>query len=695
MILPPFLRWSWNTSFQWRIPFVFSLFVLTPAVARGQRQDASVEALANVLAAEDARNYDGPLLRTAARNSDPTVRRHVALAIGRIGSSDGLPTLLELITDPDSIVQADAVFALGLLRDSTAIPALQALVLKPAPGAAQLPRIEAVSAIALIGTTAGEQFFSDLLGRSATYASSHKPPGIVDRALAEAWRLGPDAPVALILPFAVSPDPRVRWHAVFSLGRIHTLQAAGVLLLALEDSVPLVRATAVRELVGSFADSAGIDRKALAVRVRRLAIDPDPLVRIAALRSLGTLGSAASASTAIERLGDSVLNVRVQAIQTLGALGGPAAKAALMERVDSGLFAMRRVALVNLALVSRNDAMAKAAAWLRDRDWRIRATAAEALGFAGGDSAATLLTQALNDADARVSAAAFSGLVTADNTKARALARTLLLHPDAEVRALAAAQIAGVARPADITALMDGYARSVGDPIPDARLSMLDAMARVALKDPSYAGAVADSFMQRFPKTQDYLVRRVAALRFPILAARWPAPTPVETGLDLDDYRDIVNRLLWPAEKNGTVPTAVIETDRGKIEITLNPADAPLTISALMRLINRRYFDGGSWHRVVPGFVVQDGDPRGDGSGGPGFALRDELGRRTFETGVVGIALDGPDTGGSQYFITLAPQPQLNASYTVIGRVNSGLDVLAQLVQGDRIRSIRIKVTSE
>jgi cyclophilin family peptidyl-prolyl cis-trans isomerase len=118
-------------------------------------------------------------------------------------------------------------------------------------------------------------------------------------------------------------------------------------------------------------------------------------------------------------------------------------------------------------------------------------------------------------------------------------------------------------------------------------------------------------------------------------------------------------------------------------------ADAPLTVNAFLRLADRGFFDGGTWHRVVPGFVAQDGDPRGDGFGGPGFALRDEVGRQRYGAWMVGLALDGPDTGSSQFFITLAPQPHLDAIYPLFGRVESGFDVISGVTQGDRIRRVR------
>jgi len=122
--------------------------------------------------------------------------------------------------------------------------------------------------------------------------------------------------------------------------------------------------------------------------------------------------------------------------------------------------------------------------------------------------------------------------------------------------------------------------------------------------------------------------------------------------------------------------------------VELLPAEAPLTVAAFLSLVDRRYFDGSTWHRVVPNFVVQDGDPRGDGWGGPGFALRDEVNPLRYETGTVGMALSGPDTGGSQFFITHSPQPHLDGTYTVFGRVVSGLGALDAIGQGERIRSI-------
>jgi cyclophilin family peptidyl-prolyl cis-trans isomerase len=150
------------------------------------------------------------------------------------------------------------------------------------------------------------------------------------------------------------------------------------------------------------------------------------------------------------------------------------------------------------------------------------------------------------------------------------------------------------------------------------------------------------------------------------------------------DYRRAVSR------KNGTVK-AVLTTEKGTFTIDLLPEDAPLTVDNFIKLARSKYFDGLEVHRVVPNFVMQDGDPRGDGNGGPGWSIRCELNMVPYDRGAVGMALSGKDTGGSQWFVTHAPQPHLDGGYTVFGRVNdTGMKVVDNIVRGDKIITVRI-----
>jgi len=137
-------------------------------------------------------------------------------------------------------------------------------------------------------------------------------------------------------------------------------------------------------------------------------------------------------------------------------------------------------------------------------------------------------------------------------------------------------------------------------------------------------------------------------------------------------------------------PHVYIEMEKGTIEIELDVLDAPITASNFITLARKGYFDGLTFHRVVRNFVAQAGDPRGDGEGGPGYTIRDELNQEPYLRGTVGMALAWRDTGGSQFFITHSPQPHLDARYTVFGRVISGMEVVDGINQWDVIRRIRV-----
>jgi peptidyl-prolyl cis-trans isomerase B (cyclophilin B) len=140
-------------------------------------------------------------------------------------------------------------------------------------------------------------------------------------------------------------------------------------------------------------------------------------------------------------------------------------------------------------------------------------------------------------------------------------------------------------------------------------------------------------------------------------------------------------------------PRAVIVMERGgEIWIELFPEDAPKTVESFVALARRGFYDGLTFHRVVPGFVVQGGDPQGDGSGGPGYRLKAEFNQRRHVRGTVAMArAQDPDSAGSQFYICFGPQPHLDGQYTVFGQVVEGMDVVDRIQRGDRMRTIRIE----
>jgi peptidyl-prolyl cis-trans isomerase B (cyclophilin B) len=140
----------------------------------------------------------------------------------------------------------------------------------------------------------------------------------------------------------------------------------------------------------------------------------------------------------------------------------------------------------------------------------------------------------------------------------------------------------------------------------------------------------------------------------------------------------------------GKTYTATIKTNRGDIELALFASDAPKTVNSFVFLARDGFYDGLTFHRVIPGFVAQGGCPHGTGTGGPGYQFEDETrgNPHKHEAGSLSMANAGPNTNGSQFFICHEPQPHLNGKHTVFGKVTTGMDVMLSLQQGDFMEEI-------
>ena len=138
---------------------------------------------------------------------------------------------------------------------------------------------------------------------------------------------------------------------------------------------------------------------------------------------------------------------------------------------------------------------------------------------------------------------------------------------------------------------------------------------------------------------------------------------------------------------------ATIETDRGDIELEFYPQHAPRTVNNFVFLAQEGFYDGVTFHRVISDFMIQGGDPTGSGRGGPGYRFEDEFKGNPLkhEVGVISMANAGPNTNGSQFFITHSPQPHLDGRHTVFGRVIDGQDVVDAIRQGDVMNKVTIR----
>jgi cyclophilin family peptidyl-prolyl cis-trans isomerase len=231
--------------------------------------------------------------------------------------------------------------------------------------------------------------------------------------------------------------------------------------------------------------------------------------------------------------------------------------------------------------------------------------------------------------------------------------------------------------------LQAGFAASVRGRVEEEILAALQALTARAKAEPLERGAIVALLEQAAAGKAGggWVLRREAGTALGELDRPVPALGPVATGKTADLYREIVQRTWEPR-------TVELRTSKGPIRIRLACREAPLTCLNFLQLSEQGFYNGLIFHRVVPDFVVQGGDPRGDGFGGPGYDIRDEINRLRYKRGTVGMALAGPDTGGSQFFIALSEQPHLDGGYTVFGQVVAGDEVLDGIVPGDRIEAV-------
>ncbi|HXW06221.1 MAG TPA: HEAT repeat domain-containing protein [Vicinamibacterales bacterium] len=627
-----------------------------------------------------------PDLSVLVRDPDPRVRRRAALAIGRVKLDEGVKPLLATLADSDAEVRAMACFALGLIGAGTAEAELAPLLADSEP----LVRGRAAEALGSIGARGA----ADAIGRLvAEYSRSPAVAAIApdDDAWpaageAEAFKLGLFALVRLrayeALAAAVLNGNEVItswWPVAYALQRVEDPRAAPALLYLLGTPGRYTRGFAARGL--------GAYKHGPAVKPLLALLDPAAgsglELTVAAVRALAQIG-APDAVEPLMRLAagrGTQPMVRLEAVIALGDLGNPRALPVLQDLLTDEWPALRAAALSSAASVDEEAFGLVLSGMEPDRHWRVRAALATALGNLPAESVLDRLRFMLADDDKRVIPPVLSSLTRLKAPEAAKVLAERLEDPDFGVRAAAARELGRLKPPGGAELLRKAYEIARPDSAYAARTAALEALVeygagdaldtvRLALEDKDWAVRVrAAELMRKLePATE------VAPLIRPAPAGGGPAARYDDPQLIAPEYS----------------PHVFIETAHGTIEFQLAVLDAPQTAWNFVALARKGFFNGLEVHRVVPNFVVQDGDPRGDGSGGPGYTIRDELNERPFVRGTVGMALAWPDSGGSQFFIMHSPAPHLDARYTAFGHVVNGMEVVDRIRQGDVIQRVRV-----
>jgi cyclophilin family peptidyl-prolyl cis-trans isomerase/HEAT repeat protein len=611
-------------------------------------------------------------------------RRRAALAVGRVGLTDGVEPLTRLLGDEEVEVRQMAAFALGLIGDAAARPAL----LKALEGSDPVLEGRAAEALGAIGDRADADAVGAMVRRHVmTGVLQGIDPddlGYPIAAPVEAIRLGVyalarlrsyDALAAAILGEQGQPVSRW-WPIAYALQRVGDARAVPALLALLDTPGRYTASFAVRGLATAKAPQAAPVLREIVAERRR-----DPAVVIQAVRALPLLGDKSALPVLTRMINDRSVTgaLKLETMTAFGELVDDASVELLLDLVSEREASVRAAALRALARVDPPTFMSVLAGLEADRDWTVRVAVATALGSLPAEQGVPRLTVMLQDRDGRLMPAVLNALAA---TKAAGVDRVLLERlksDDFVVRATAATALADLKVVAAVQPLIDAYRAADGDSTYVARAAVLSALARI---DP----VAARTMLEEGLKDRDWAVR---------VRARTLLAEQGVTGIDAGMRPAAAGRPIGDAQWQGLAnprfsPHAFIETDKGVVELELAVLDAPLTVGNFVALARKGFFNDVAIHRVVPDFVVQDGDPRGDGEGGPGYTIRDEINERPYLRGTVGMALDWEDTGGSQFFITHSPQPHLDGRYTVFGSVVKGMDVVDRLSAGDVVRRVRI-----
>lgn len=693
-----------------------------------------------VLKAEDTRDLDA--FTSATLTGDREADRRLILAIGRIGDPRQAPFLASLLHEGDHPYSADAAFALGEMLDRATLaqyghePAtsytmpLAAMVYR----GRSAERMRAVEALGKIGDPVATAVVRDVLAKGSDDLP-HRDAKILRAAIVAAWRLGMRETAPMLIAHATSADRGVRLDALRFLSRMKPdATARGAAMVAIASGDADEGALGAR-LLGAIGDPRDVETLA------PLAAGEDFAIAVEAINALGRIESPESAAALCAALEPIVAMSKEHGERFTVHFGQLANRAILIaDALGNHATDERSTALLTPLLV-RNDAVGYRSflAFAKIANRRVAGGApAEPLpgSFKLHDPIAVRAFLAglaeyktpwslswidffEDERDASLAAKELLRITLPERIATRrALStpeqwnafepklRAYLDHPDPVVRAYALAGLFPEADsvPATEVALAAAAKMLAEDSDVDARreaLRLLSSRSENALARAALEGALTDPHP---------VLRREAMAALKIGSPENLAKYLTPWDGTFQRVLPVISQAKYLADMRARTQREVYVQftmkDRGRFVVELYPEDAPVTVASFLSLARSGFFGGLTFHRVVPNFVIQGGDPRNDMSGGPGYTIPCEINTHTFKRGTLGMALSGKDTGGSQFFIALSPQPHLDGGYTVFGRVLEaeeartiapeegpalrGLDVLDEIVPFDSITFVDV-----
>ncbi|MEZ5979196.1 MAG: HEAT repeat domain-containing protein [Planctomycetota bacterium] len=658
---------------------------------------------AEIASLEEARRTGNGRLMELLREGDVPVRARAARALGRLPGDrfgkDVTLALCEAVGDPDAVVRAEAVRALGWrgeAGDEGDADGAAGVVARAWEDPDPAVRAALVDAAARLG--------GNDLARLVVKRLYDPVLAVRLEAIAAAARLTTEGQIAaeidrellaVLNPLrrrgAVGPPSEHEiWLTLYALGRRRSELGRGAFLEHDRDATPEARIFAIMGLARIRTSPEGV------LSLERASADPDWRVAVEALRGLAQHANESSLPSVLAAIESKNAHVRRTACESLAAFAsqGDKLRGGLQRGLKDRSASVRGAALQTMAKVWGEDGN-YAGTVLKDvqrfaveQDLVGRRSAAAACRDLPPEDAVPILERLLLDEQPFVSTAAIESLGEVATERALAKLREIVADDaDNGRRLTAVAALRSHGSAADVDALAKAIENAVGDVGPELAWNAIENFRTIGAEG---AGERGKEVLEANLRAQNPEVRRRAADvwralypddDFPVVAP----PTEAQRPIPLPG-RDYPN---W--QRN---PLVEVVTTRGRMVFELFPADAPLHVYSFVELASEGHYDGTLFHRVVPDFVVQGGDYRGDGNGGldwRGTSLRHEFNTRKFLRGSLGMPRnEWFDSGGSQIFVTHRPTPHLDGDYTLFGKLVVGFEVLDAIEEGDRIVSTKV-----
>lgn len=638
--------------------------------------------VAEIAQLEYLRSTGGGRLQSLLSAGTPEVRRRAALALGRLPhpqfGSEVTDALVLALGDSDAKVRRTAAFSLGQRGDPLAGDVLAGLIADPDPllrarvaeasRDLDVPRLRTSALLALRDTNPDVRIAAILA--MARWNAQGEDAAEVDRAL-----------VDVLLPSnrpGTEVDVELRWRILYSLQRRSSKLGRGAFLAFASSDLPLERLFAVRGLSKLPSDDEVLGALVIAAN------DRDWRVAVEAVTGLGEHAAPDTLQAVLVAGENRSAHVRRGACLALGNFDDPDRVVPLLLRGALDLSpSVQAAALVSLSRVLPSSAALTQLERHSDvDDGVIRTGVAEAAASLDEQDALPLLRRLIEDPDLAVAGAAIQSLASHNSPEVRALLHDLLQHSDNGLKLWAVLALREQPGDEDVGPLSKAISSAKGDIAPEIIFNALTNLGVIGGDD-------ARSVVEAALSHSEPYVRRIATevLRDSFGAAMTRATEP-GAGPELEV--PLPGREFPRWQRN---PVIEIQTTRGSMLFELFPGEAPVHVHNFLSLADADHYDGLMFHRVVPDFVIQGGDYRGDGNGGQpwnGRAIPQEFTTRPYVRGSLGMPRNAdPDSGGSQIFVTHRPTPHLDGRYTIFGELRGGGEVLDRIEVGDRILDVR------